>query len=327
MENRKSGRTSLVTSKGKLRRALRGNGRHPRRFSMPDLLFDSPPADEIRILSKDVNPANLKPKFEAAVGPHSNDPNGTQRDTNGNPYWPHNNPHEWVNEFGARTAKAVGEAINSAVKGLSIEGFDLPGLTGDMMRVVSEHLATTLQAVSDASAGLQRRTNPAVVEGSTVLLEREDELSRNVEIRRCSADGLRHVPTCTHILSCERRRLPAGDSQRFAGDRSGTREPDTGNWVERTRDADVLAELRTETAKLVTAPAGRGSTLGLIGHPDAVPQIDDRKFRELFGVKPDTMLTLPEWSVWIFRELQAARAIAEASAPKRRTSRKRTPRK
>ena len=69
----------------------------PASISMPDLLFDSPPADEIRILSKDVNPANLKPKFEAAVGPHSNDHNGTQRDTNGNPHWPQDNPHEWVN--------------------------------------------------------------------------------------------------------------------------------------------------------------------------------------------------------------------------------------
>ena len=298
----------------------------PASISMPDLLFDSPPADEIRILSKNVNPANLKPKFEAAVGPHSNDPNGTQRDTNGNPHWPQNNPYEWVNEFGTRTAKAVGEAINSAVKGLSIEGFDLPGLTGDMMRVVSEHLATTLQAVSDASAGLQRRTNllwwkEALFSSSARMSYRE--MSRFDAAVLMAFDMYQLVTTFSPMSVAAFLRetvsaLPAIDQEH---------ERPIRELVERTRDADVLAELRTETAKLVTAPAGRGSTLGLIGHPDAVPQIDDRKFRELFGVKPDTMLTLPEWSVWIFRELQAARAIAEASAPKRRTSRKRPPRK
>ena len=79
---------------------------------------------------------------------------------------------------------------------------------------------------------------------------------------------------------------------------------------------DVLDELRTEARKLVPAPEGRGSILGLIGHPDALPRIDDRRFRDLVGVKADTMLTLPDWSVWMLRELQAARAIAESSAPK-----------
>ena len=97
--------------------------------------------------------------------------------------------------------------------------------------------------------------------------------------------------------------------------------------VEKTHSAEVLAALRTEAGKLVTAPMGRGSILALIGHPDAMSQIDEQRFRDLVGVEPDTALALPEWSVWMFRELQAARATMEASAPKRRTSRKRTPRK
>ena len=93
--------------------------------------------------------------------------------------------------------------------------------------------------------------------------------------------------------------------------------------MEKARDTSILEELRTEVGKLVAAPAGRSSILGLIGHSEAVPRIDDGTFRDFVGVKPDTMLTLPDWSVWIFRELQATRAIAEASAPKRRTPRKR----
>lgn len=97
--------------------------------------------------------------------------------------------------------------------------------------------------------------------------------------------------------------------------------------IEKTRDADLLSPLRTEAGNLVSAPSGRCSVLAMIGHSDAMHQLDDCGFRDCIGVTSDLELTLPDWSVWIFRELQAARAVAEASAPKPRTARKRAPRK
>ena len=298
----------------------------PASISMPDLKFDSSSVIEFRISSKKVTPATLSPKFEAAAGPQTNTPDGPEKDTGGNPYWANNNPPRWVHEFGTRMAQAVGEAINRAIGGLSIEGGDLPGIAGEMITVMSEHLTTTLEAVSDASAGLQRRTN--------LLWWKEAlfSLSAGVSYREMSTadaavlmafDMYRHIPTFSPASVAAFLRetvmaLPTIDQDQ---------EIPIRKLVEMTRDADVLAELRTETSKLVTAPEGRGSILGLIGHPDAVPQIDHRRFRDLVGVQPDTMLTLPDWSVWMLRELQAARAIAEASAPKPRTPRKRTPSK
>ena len=97
--------------------------------------------------------------------------------------------------------------------------------------------------------------------------------------------------------------------------------------VEKARNADILEELRAEVRGLVDAPQGRSLVLGLIGHVQAVPRIDDGRFRDFVGVNPDTEVSLPDWSVWVFRELQAARAIAEASSAKRRTPRTRTARK
>ena len=298
----------------------------PASISIPDLKFDPPSEVEIRILSKKVDPASLGPKFEAAVGPQSIDPNGTQRNTEGNPNWPESNSPQWVHEFGTRTAQAVGETINHAIGGLSLEGVDLPGIIGDMVTVMSEHLSTTLQAVSDASAGLQRRTNllwwkEALFSPSAGVSYRE--MSTFDAAVLMAFDMHRHIPTFSPASVAAFLRetviaLPTIDQGQ---------EIPIRQLVEMTRDAGVLAELRSETGRLVTAPEGRGSILGLIGHPDVVPQIDSRRFRDLFGVKPDTMLTLPDWSVWMFRELQVARAIAEASAAKRRTSRKRTPRK
>ena len=284
----------------------------PASISMPDVRFDSPSAVEIRIRSKKTNDTTLRPKFEAVAGPHSTDSTGLQSDTGGNPYWPQNNPQQWVYEFGTRTAKTVAEAINRAIGGLSVEGGDLPSIAREMMAVMSEHLTTTLRAVSDASAGLQRRTNllwwkEALFSPSAGVSYREMSTSDAAVLM--AFDMYRQIPTFSPASVAAFLRetviaLPMIDQ----GQEIPVRE-----LVKMTRESEVLNELRTEVSKLVAAPEGRGSILGLIGHPDAVPQVDHGRFRDLVGVQPDTVLTLPDWSVWMLRELQAARAIAESS--------------
>ena len=330
-ENRKSGPRFVREIERKVEERAEREWATPASISIPDLKFDPPSEVEIRILSKEggrppvsVQSLRLPQGLEVILLT----PNGTQRRyreaiLTGRRKVIHPN---WVHEFGTRTAQAVGETINHAIGGLSLEGGDLPGIIGDMVTVMSEHLSTTLGAVSDASAGLQRRTNllwwkEALFSPSAGVSYREMSTADAAVLM--AFDMYRHIPTFSPASVAAFLRetvmaLPTIDQDQ---------EIPIRKLVEMTRDADVLAELRTETSKLVTAPEGRGSILGLIGHPDAVPQIDHRRFRDLVGVQPDTMLTLPDWSVWMLRELQAARAIAEASAPKRRTPRKRTPSK
>ena len=246
--------------------------------------------------------------------------------TEGNPQWPQNDPNTWNYEFGKRTAQTVGDAITRAVEGLSVEGVDLPAFTTETARAISDHLTETLQAVSTAAAGLQRRTNllwwkEALFSPSARISYRE--LSPADAVVLMAFDMHQQIPTFSPASVAAFLRetvvaLPTIDAEKT----SSIRE-----LVERTRDTDVLSQLRTEAAKLVSAPSGRCSVLAVIGHPDAIPQLDDPGFRDRIGVKPDTALTLPDWSVWVFRELQAARAVDEASTPKRRAPRKRTPRK
>ena len=202
----------------------------------------------------------------------------------------------------------------------------MPKLTEDLMNVMSGHLTTTLQAVSGATAGLQRRTNllwwkEALFSPSAQMSYRD--MSTFDAATLMAFDMHRQIPTLSPASVAAFLRetviaLPTVDHEEKAPIRE---------LVEKTCGTEVLAELREETGKLVATPIGRGSILALIGHPDAVSQIDNRRFRDLVGVKPDIALTLPEWAVWIFRELQAARAIAEASAPKRGAAKKRTSRK
>ncbi|MCY4354369.1 MAG: GTPase-associated system all-helical protein GASH [Truepera sp.] len=298
----------------------------PASISVPDIKFESVSEAQVRIVSKKVSASSLKPKFEAAVGPHSNDPDGSQRDTEGNPHWPQPHSPDWVREFGTRTAEAVGEAINRAIGGLSVESLDLPGYTEGIAGAISDHLTRTLQAVSSAAAGLQRRTN--------LLWWKEALFSPSALMSYCDMtsfdaaalmafDMHQQIPTfspasVTAFLRETVVALPTLDQDETASIRE---------LIKKTRDTDLLSPLRTEAGNLVSAPSGRCSVLAMIGHSDAMHQLDDRGFRDRIGVTPDLELTLPDWSVWIFRELQAARAVAEASAPKPRTARKRAPRK
>ena len=298
----------------------------PASISVPDIKLKPPATDEIRIASEEFNTADVARGFMAAAGPHANYPQEGQVETKGNPQWLQDDPSTWNYEFGRRSAQTVGDAIARAVEGLSVEGVDLPAFTTETARAVSDHLTKTLQAVSTATAGLQRRTNllwwkEALFSPSARISYRE--LSPADAAVLMAFDMHQQIPTFSPASVAAFLRetvvsLPTLDQE----ETSSIRE-----LVEKTRDTDVLSQLRTEAAKLVSPPAGRCSILAIVGHPDAIPRLDDSGFRDRIGLKPDAALTLPDWSVWVFRELQAARAVAEASTPKRRTSRKRTPRK
>ena len=279
----------------------------PASMPTPALGFHSLSAVKVPIRPKKTNATSLTSKFAAAAGPNSYAPDGTHISTDGNPHWPQAN-EDWVREFATRTAKVVAEAINRAVGGLSVDSGDL---------------TTTLRAVTDVGAGLHRRITllwwkEALFSPSARVSYREVSASDAAALM--AFDMYRHLPTFSpgSVAAFLRETviaLPTVDEER---------EIPMRELVDRTRDAGVLDELRMEANRLVAAPEGRGSILGLIGHTDAMPQMDCGRFRDLVGVRPDTMLTLPKWSVWMLRELQAARAIAEASAQGRQTSRDRT---
>ena len=297
----------------------------PASITLPQIKIDLPLPVEMRISTLKVDRNRLSKDFQAAAGPQAHDPQRGTFSTEGNQYWPGQNEY-WAFEFGQKAASAVGDAVTRAVKGAPIEGSHPFGMTESLLATISGHLSATMQAVSSATAGLQRRTNllwwkEALFSPSTRTSYRD--MSSPVAATLMAFDMHRQVPTLSPASVAAFLReaviaLPMIDSARKTPIRT---------LVKETVDADDLADLRTEVGKLVAVPAGRGPLLALIGHRDVLPQIDDRKFRDLVGVEPDTALTLPDWSVWMFRELQAARATMEASVPKRRTSRKKAPRK
>ena len=295
-------------------------------FSLPDIHFPSSSAAQVAISTTKVDSNALASKLRAAAGPSFHSPQRGGVSTEGNPHWPQNDPNQWNYEFGTRMARALASAIDQTIEHLSLEGADLPAVARDIARATSDQWAPTLQAVGNAVAGVHRRTAllwwKEALYSPTAAMSYRDMPAFEAAVLM-AFDLHRNVPTFSpaSVVTFLRETvitIPSIDDQCQLSMR---------HLLDKTQKARTLAQLRTETSKLVSAPAGRGPLLRLIGHPEAQQEIDDTKFRDIIGVKADAMLTLPDWSVWLFREFQAARATVQASAPKPRSSKRRPRRK
>jgi GTPase-associated system helical domain len=282
----------------------------PSSISVPALKFDAPPAIEVKASSARVKRDVLNKKIQAAAGPQS-----VTGPTNGNPNWPQASP-QWVSEFGARLAEAIGEVADSVADGASIGPIDFSKPLQQLTKAVSGHVDTTLNAVSEATAGLQRRTNllwwkEALFSPSARMSYRE--IPGSTAAALMAFDLHQQVPIFSPASVAAFLReailtLPTVDQQ--------TRP--IRELLEEVCNAKSLTVLREVAADLVAPPAGRGPVLALIGHRRSGPALDERTFRDLVGVDGKTQLTASAWAVWIFRELQAARATNEGLGAKRR---------
>ena len=298
----------------------------PASINLPEIKLDAISFDEILVSSQKVDKNILAKNLRASAGPNYHSPKDGNHVTGGNQYFPSNNDH-WVYEFGMRAATSIAKSIDETIESLSVEGAGLSGATNALVAAISAHLATTVQAVSGATMGLQRRAG--------LLWWKEALFSPSA--RRSYRDMPAHAAALLMAFDMYRQ-IPAFSPVSVAAFLRETIEvlPNINKGqkvsirelVKEAGEIHELVELRTEAARLVPAPVGRGPLLGLIGHPETLSQADDRGFRDLVGIKPDTELSISDWSVWLLREFQAVRTITEAPLRKpRTTSRKRASRK
>lgn len=284
----------------------------PEAINVPAMTFQPPAAIEISRSQVNIDEAELARKFEAAAGPSN--PKGA---TGGNRYWPQNQPEQWLGEFGNRMAAVLAEAFRVVAKGSEINPIDLAGPLENLAQAVSTHVSETLQAVSGATAGLQRRTN--LIWWKETLYSPSARVSYRAMPASTAAalmalDLHRQVPTLSPasvaaflhetVLS-----LPAFDMDEIRPIR---------DLLAEALSSDHLVALRQAAAELIPEPISRGPILGLIGHGASRALLDDCAFRRLVGVLPSTALTVPHWATWVYRELQAARATQEGTETKKR---------
>lgn len=277
----------------------------PASIALPRLALDLPGAASPRLAHKVVARPALTAALQAAAGPH-----GSNGATGGNPYNPSNQPQQWVTEFGTRAAAAVADVVDAVVSATTIEDVDVSGPLEDLADAMAGHLKDVMAAFSGATAGLQRRTDLLwwkEAAFSASIRRSYRDLPPGVAAALMAFDLHRQVPTFSPasvgaFLAEAVSSLPTAAPPEP--------RPIRELAIEACRSPE-LAPLRAVGAALLGAPRGRAPLLASISH-GGVASMTEGEFRDAVGVPADSGLDPRGWAAWVFRELQAARAVEEA---------------
>lgn len=282
----------------------------PESISVPEIDYVAPAAIEIESSKSTIDRDELAEQIYAACGPSN--PDGQL--TSGNSVWP-NSGQSWANQFSARMIDIIGDALENVQKSYQITPVDLSVPLKELAKAVSTQADITLQAVSGATAGLQRRTG--------LIWWKETLYSQSVQ------SSYRDMPPsiAAALMAFDLRQQtpifsPASVVAFLYETVLSLPDIETQNGMpirvllEEALQAEQLAPLRNAAAQLVPEPTGRGPLLGILGH--GFGRLDDDQFRNLVGIPAESVLTVPQWATWIFRELQAAQAIQEGTGTKKR---------
>ena len=292
----------------------------PESISVQPMKYDAPKLSAAEVRVGEAPKGDLQTGMMAAAGPSYVNQQGNGVSTNGNQYWPQQQQH-WVGEFGRRAGTTIAAAIDAALGEIKVSQPDLAQPFGKLAKAVSGYVDDTLQAISAATAGLQRRTNllwwrEALFSPSAGKSYRT--LPPTVAAALMALDLFDTVP----LFSPASVSAFLGEAVLRLGETADGAKRTVRDLVTEAQDEAALAPLRTAAAGLAAEPGGRGPLLALIGHPGHTGARDAASFQRLTGVPADSELDPVAWSAWLFRELQASKAATDASPAKRRAAKK-----
>jgi len=248
----------------------------------------------------------LRANIFSAAGPWgSNNPNQYQS----------NQPSQWAPIFADKMSVAIAEVVDGMAKELAPTPIDLTGPLSMLATAVTAHVEKALASFSAATAGLQRRTN--LLWWKEALYSPSAHASY-LDLPPFGAAALmaldlhEQVPTyspasVSAFLREAIRCLPAAKDDQDCGER------DIASLVRDARTTAFMQPFRALAAQYAPAPAGRGPLLSLIGHPQAAAgTVEATTLRALAGVDASTKMTPPDWGIYLFRELQTARATSNS---------------
>ncbi len=264
--------------------------------------FSYSPPKQIKVSSADVtlNRETLQKGIEKASGP--SDKQGQR--TNGNTVWPNSNDG-WVHQFIPFMTNAIGDVVDNALAEAKIKPIDLSKPLQELSTAVADHIDSTLNAVSKATIGLQRRTS-LIWWKESLYSQSASSSYRKMPIDIAAAvmafDLFNQVPT----------RSPASvsaflsESISLLTNDENENEVGLADRIKEVQQSPYADSLRKYAQNLFKDTKGRGPLLRFLTS-DLSP--DDQQFGELTGLAPDTQISNSEWASWVFRELQAIRAV------------------
>lgn len=277
----------------------------PESIHVPDMKYSAPSAIEISLPEVGIDAADLAGALAAAAIRGQS-----------NPHWIQNDPQSWGAQFGNLAGNAIASSLNAALEELQFEPIDITRPLKALSQAVATHVGDTLRLVSTATAGLQRRTN--------LIWWKETLYSPSARV------SYRTLPESTvgALMALDlHQQVPAFTPVSVAAFLSETvlslssvnpeKKQPIRELVESAINSAELGPLRAAARQLIPQPGGRGPILALLAEQEGKLAIDDAQFRARVGVPVDAVLTIPEWAVWIFRELQAAQATQEPMKTKK----------
>ena len=274
----------------------------PEKIKVKPFVYDQ--AQTIEIVSAEVvlDRKTLDTEIQKASGPTN--PQGQA--TNGNTVWA-NSGQTWVNQFTPLMTAAIADAVDAALAEAQIEPVDLSKPLKDLSLAVATHIDSTLNAVSCATAGLQRRSGLLWWKESLYSLSASCSY-RQMPVSIASAimayDLFIKVPTSSPAsVSAFLYETVISFTESEKNKQFGIAQ-----LIKEVRETDFAETLCRYINQTLPKTEGRGLLIALL-HSDSVYK-NDREFYTLTGLAAKSKLTLSEWASWIFRELQAIRAVA-----------------
>ncbi|HDS7500264.1 TPA: hypothetical protein QHU55_002559 [Klebsiella aerogenes] len=273
----------------------------PEKIKVKPFVYNQTEVIEINSAEVSIDRTALENSIEKATGPV----NPKNQATGGNPNWP-NSGQAWAQQFSPLITKAIADTLDEALAEVQIESVDLSKPLKELSSAISEHIDSTLNSICNATAGLQRRSSllwwkESLYSYSASCTYRD--MSVVVAAAVMAYDLFKLVPTSSPasvpaflyetVLS-----LPDYEKTKQFGISQLIKE------VKKTAFAKSLCDYINNT---LPKAEGRCLLVALL-QSDAVYS-NDSEFNKLTGLAAKSKFTLSEWSTWIFRELQAVRAV------------------
>lgn len=271
----------------------------------------------VKLAAPKANKQKLTESLYAASGPNDRENNPTS----GNPYWP-NNGQQWSHEFAPRASSAIAIVIDDVLQ-KAFQGTvgNLPDAVESIAESIGTQLQQTAQSIESVSSSLNRRSNLLWWKETlySPTMKKSYRSLPPVSAITSMAVDMHHLATEISPISVEYF------LRETASELLGEDDKETG-LGQLCRDLLSEKEFEPLVNQLEPFEFDNGR-LPLVGFLKmglvAGESLADREFERLIGLPVKTKLSLSEFSVFIFRELQAIRATPDKKAAPKKRARKR----
>jgi GTPase-associated system helical domain len=250
-----------------------------------------------------IDRAELGKKLHSASGPQNAQGQALPEP---NPHWS-NSPQAWAQEFASRASNGIADVVDKAIEQSANQTKSLGTLLGQQVNELSAR-------VGSSSVGLRRRCDLLWWKEATyspLIKDSYRSVSTESAAVLMAFDLHGRVPaycpeSVEHFLRETVLELIGG---------RGTTKQETKSLSEILAEfaKDSPARLRESALLPLRKPNGRRPLVSYLAEVGVPGSLENKPFVAAVGLDPNVPFALPDFSVWLFRELQAIGVTADSS--------------